>query len=141
MNTHLLLALSQYGISERSKGDNPIILNYAKECGIDGIVNDEISWCSIACNWVSFKCGLPMSHSPMARSWLKVGVETVNPVPGDVVVLWRESPESWKGHVGYYINYSEDKSLIFVYGGNQGNRWCIQAFSVNMILGFRKIDL
>ena len=136
---HLQIALSQYGVSEQNVGDNPVILNYAKEAGIDGITNDEISWCSIFMNWVCFKAGLPMSKSPAARSWLNVGEQTTAPQTGDIVVLWRDSPDSWKGHVGIFINYSADKHMIFVLGGNQGNRVCIQSLSATMILQFRKL--
>lgn len=139
MNGLLKIALSQYGVSERSTGDNPVILNYAKESGIDGIANDEISWCSIFINWCCFKAGLQHSGSPSARSWLNVGEETKQPETGDIVVLWREAVDSWKGHVGIYINLSEDKNMVFVLGGNQGNRVCVQTFSVNMILGFRRL--
>ncbi len=136
---HLLLALSQYGVTEVHEGDNPVILNYAKESGMDQMPNDEMNWCSILMNWVAFKCQLPMSKSPAARSWLNVGTEVKEPMIGDVVVLWRVSPDSWQGHVGIFIRLTEDKKFIFILGGNQGNKVCIQPFPITQLLGYRRL--
>lgn len=136
---HVLIALSQYGVSENKTGDNPVILNYAKECGMDQMPNDEMSWCSIFMNWVAFKCGLPMSHSPAARSWLNVGVQVTDPQMGDVAVLWRVKPDSWQGHVGIFISYGADKKIVFLLGGNQGDKVWIVAFPVEQVLQFRRI--
>lgn len=131
------LALSQYGVSEVINGDNNIILNYSKEAGIDGITNDEISWCSIFVNWVCFKCVLPRSGSPMARSWLKVGEETKKPVIGDIVVLWRGNPDGWQGHVGFFI--SENDTQVYILGGNQNNQVCILPYPKYRVLSYRKL--
>lgn len=136
---HLEIALSQYGMSERLTGDNPVILNYAADCGMDKMPNDEMSWCSIFMNWVCFQAGLPRSDSPAARSWLKVGEQATTPTLGDVVVFWRVDPNSWQGHVGLFINFSEDRNFVYVLGGNQCNRVCIQTFSTEQVLQFRKI--
>ena len=56
-----------------------------------------------------------------------------------IAIFWRESPESWKGHVGIYIN--EDDGNIFLLGGNQGpNRSVmIQRYSMDRLLGYRRL--
>lgn len=135
------IALNEYGVTETLQGDTPRILQYAKEAGIANINNDEISWCSIFVNWVCKQAGLEMSHSPAARSWLTIGEDTKDPEMGDVVVLWRVSPTDWRGHVGFYINHSEDGQWIYLLSGNQGNRVCIQTFSINQILSYRKLKV
>jgi uncharacterized protein (TIGR02594 family) len=138
--TPIEIALSQYGVAEYVKGDNATILNYSKEAGITGIDNEGISWCSIFMNWVFFKAGLPHSKSASARSWLNVGVEVKEPQIRDVVVLWRDSVDSWKGHVGLFVAFSEDKRFVYILGGNQGDKVCIEAFAVVRVLQYRRIE-
>ena len=116
-----MTALSQYGVKERTGAeDHPQILNYFNTLGFDGAkLHDETAWCSAYANWVAKVAGYEYSGSLTARSWLGVGESTDEPQPGDVVVLWRESPSSWKGHVGFYIK--ETRRYVYVLGGNQRN--------------------
>jgi len=119
---------------------NPEVLKYAKETGIRGINTDEVPWCSTFINWCAMKTGVPKSGKPNARSWLKVGTNTSDPSPGDIVVFWRESIDSWKGHVGVFMGYSSDGKRVFSLGGNQGNAVSIAAYDANKVLGYRKLD-
>jgi uncharacterized protein (TIGR02594 family) len=80
----------------------------------------------------------PHSGKLNARSWLTVGGETSEPEVGDIVVLWRESPTSWKGHVGFYVR--ETEHLIFVLGGNQHNQVGINGYGKHRLLGYRKLQ-
>jgi hypothetical protein len=43
-----------------------------------------------------------------------VGTKVAYPEPGDIVVFWRESPQSWKGHVGIFTGISFDKNGFIV---------------------------
>lgn len=133
------IALSQYGIKEIvGSKDNPEVLKYFDEIGFDGSkLKDETSWCSAFVNWVAKKSNKDYTKRLDARSWLKVGKETNQPEPGDIVVFWRESPKSWKGHVGFYVN--ETKEYINVLGGNQSNQVKISAYPKSRLLGYRKI--
>ncbi|GAA0892643.1 TIGR02594 family protein [Fulvivirga kasyanovii] len=135
------IALSQYGVKEvPGKLHNPTIINYSWETGFKGIIDDETSWCSVFMNWCALKAGLQRSKQATARSWLKVGqVIRTAPKPGDIVIFWRESPASWKGHVGIFISYSEDKKLIYCLGGNQSNMVCIAPYEASKLLGFRRL--
>lgn len=136
---HLLLALSQAGIKEivgRDK-NNPVIVNYAKEIGHSWVKDDETAWCSIFVNWVAMKSGLERSGKLNARSWLKVGEPVKEPKMGDVVVLWRESKDSWKGHVGFFIR--ETKNWIYILGGNQGNQVKTAAYRKDRLLEYRRL--
>jgi peptidoglycan hydrolase-like protein with peptidoglycan-binding domain len=68
-----------------------------------------------------------------------VGTKVTNPEPGDVVVYWRESINSWKGHVGIFMGFSKDGSLVYTLGGNQGNAVSISAYKADEVLGFRRL--
>ncbi len=135
----LEIAVSQYGITEISGGrDNPEVLKYFDEIGYNGRqLHDETSWCSAFVNWCAKKAGLPFTHKLTARSWLNIGRKVDNPELGDVVVFWRESPRSWKGHVGLFIR--EDKGVIYVLGGNQRNQVNITAYSKDKLLNYIRL--
>ena len=136
----LQMALSQYGVKEISgKKNNPQILKYFKASGLDPErMNDETAWCSAFANWVVKQSGFMGSGKLTARSWLKIGESTQDPEPGDIVVLWRESPESWKGHVGFYIR--ETRRYVYILGGNQKDQVNIKAYPKTRILDYRKLN-
>ncbi len=118
---------------------NARILNYAKEAGFNQIKDDETPWCSVFLNWVALKAGLETTNQANARSWLNVGIPVVNPEPGDIVIFWREDPNSYKGHVGIFMGYSQDKARIYTLGGNQSNMVSQSAYLANNLLGFRRL--
>lgn len=132
-------ALSQYGVKETvGSKDHPQIINYFTSLGFDGNkLHDETAWCSAYANWVAKTAGYEFSGQLTARSWLTVGVSTATPEIGDVVVLWRESPKSWKGHVGFFIK--ETKRYVYVLGGNQSNKVCMKAYPKNRVLDYKKL--
>ncbi len=136
---HILLALSQIGIKEiAGKTDNPEVLKYFDEIGYSGAkLHDETSWCSAFVNWVCKKSGLPYSGKLTARSWLKVGRKVTQPQMGDVVVFWRESPKSWKGHTAFFIR--ETANWVYVLGGNQNNQVKISAYPKYRLLEYRRL--
>lgn len=141
MNTLLQTAFSQYGVTEISGAShNPTIVNYFKTIGHKWVTTDETAWCSAFANWVALKAGKKGSGKLDARSWLKTGNTTYRPVLGDVVVFWRESKSSWKGHVGFFIGYSEDNRYIYVLGGNQSNQVNIKPYPKSRLLGFRRLS-
>ena len=133
------IALSEFGVAEIvGKVDNPEVLKYFNDLGFDGAtLKDETAWCSAFANWVAQEAGCQISCKLNARSWLDVGVETKTPEKGDIVVLWRGSKTSWKGHVGFFIR--ETSRYIYVLGGNQGNRVSIQAYYKSRLLQYRDI--
>lgn len=141
MSQLLKIAFGQLGVKEIIGPEhNQTIVRYAKESGFNWVNDDETPWCSIFVSWVAMKCELKRSKKANARSWLHVGNHTTNPVPGDVVVFWRESPESWKGHVGFFMGYSKDASRVYCLGGNQGNQVSISAYAADTVLGFQKLQ-
>ncbi len=140
MQSLIKIAAGELGIKEIPGQDNEKrIIDYAKEAGFKGITDDETPWCSIFINWCCMKAGLQRTHRANARSWLSVGKPVENPVTGDIVIFWRERPDSWKGHVGIFMGYSKNRMQVFSLGGNQKNTVSIQAYDASHILGFRRL--
>lgn len=132
------IALSQIGIKEIIGGShNPEVLNYFHEIGHTWVKTDETAWCSAFINWCAKKANLSYSGKLNARSWLKIGKEVSSPRVGDVVVLWRESRESWKGHVGLFCR--EQNGYVYLLGGNQKNSVCTQAYPKKQLLQYRRL--
>ena len=140
MSSRLLnIALTQYGLKEvAGEENNPEIMKYFKEIGHTWVQNDETAWCSAFVNWCAKKAGKEYSGKLNARSWLKVGQEITDPVPGDIVILWREKKDSWKGHVGFFIRKNEE--AVWILGGNQGiGQVNIKPYSLHRVLDYRRI--
>ena len=129
-----------FGVREFTgrRNNNPKIVEFLRSVKAT-IMDDETPWCSAFINYVAIRTGYERSGSLLARSWLKVGRKIDNPVPGDVVILWRSSPRSWKGHVGFFLRFSDDGKRVLVYGGNQLDRVTLQWYPSYRILGFRRL--
>jgi uncharacterized protein (TIGR02594 family) len=140
MENLLKVAINELGIEEYSGIDNNLeVLKYAHDTGIDWITEDETPWCSTFVNWCAMKCKLPQSGKANARSWLNVGIKTSDPLPGDVVVFWRETLDSEKGHVAFFLGFNQDSSRVFVVGGNQANRVSITSYQVDHVLSYQRL--
>ncbi len=121
------------GIEEIPGGrHNPRIVEY-HQCSSLKASDDETPWCSSFANWCMAQAGIAGSGSAAARSWLAWGVPLAAPRRGCVVVLSRGAPPS--GHVGF-LERLED-GLLFLLGGNQGDRVSIAAFRAGRLLGYR----
>ena len=134
------IAKTQLGVKELSGSrNNPRIVDYHRTT-IDSArwkngMPDSVDWCSPFVNWVVKKAGINGTNKGNARSWLSWGQRLNKPVPGCVVVFWRDSLSSWKGHVGFYVG--EAGSHVKVLGGNQGNAVTISTYPKGRILGYR----
>lgn len=138
MTEILLEMLKMYGLKEVvGKENNPEIVKMFAEIGFDWVQDDETSWCSAAINYFCKKLGYERSGALDAKSWLKMPTIILKPTIGDIVVLWRESPDSWKGHVGLFI--TQDIDNVYILGGNQSNSICIMAYPRDRIIGFRQV--
>ncbi|MBU2492372.1 MAG: TIGR02594 family protein [Bacteroidetes bacterium] len=141
MNNIIKIAVSQLGVSEiKGENDNPIIIKYVEESGIKDFSHDEIPWCSVFVNWCCKKAGLEYTGKANARSWLDIGININDPLPGDIVVFWRNYRESWQGHVAFFLGFNRSGNNVFVLGGNQNNMVSITEYSTEKILGFRRLN-
>lgn len=134
------IARAETGVKEvPGAASHPRILEYLQCCdGVPAGADDETPWCSAFANFCMSRAGLTGTRSLGARSWLKWGraVELQEAQPGDVVVLWREDPESWKGHVGFYDG--RDGQAILLLGGNQQNTVNVRPYPRERLLGVRR---
>lgn len=132
-------ALSQYGVKEvTGKAANPQIIKYFETLGYDGAkLHDETAWCSAFVNWVAKTENYAYTGKLNARSWLTIGESTAIPTLGDIVILWRESPTSWKGHVGFFVK--QTKRYVYILGGNQNNSVSIKAYPKSNVLDYKKL--
>ncbi|PCJ22185.1 MAG: hypothetical protein COB04_00030 [Gammaproteobacteria bacterium] len=137
----LKVAMTQLGIKEvKGAEHNASIVRYAQETEMEKISDDETPWCSTFVNWCAKESSLPMSKKANARSWMHVGITATTPIPGDVVVFWRESVHSWKGHVGIFMGFNHNASRVFCLGGNQGDQVSIAEYDANKVLGYRRLE-
>ena len=132
------LAKTQLGVKEYVNGSNKQIETYHKFSSPKNNtpMDDSVPWCSSFMCWCFESAGLDSTNSASARSWMKYGKETKEPKLGDVVVFWRESKSSGKGHVGLFMGFTKQGN-INVLGGNQSDMVCIQPRSKDQLLGFR----
>lgn len=138
MKEVLIEMLSHYGMKEvEGANSNPDILAFFKELGYNVADDSTTAWCSASLSYFAKKCGYEYSKTLDARSWLKMPIMVLKPEVGDVVVFWRESPQSWKGHVGLYI--AQDNNIVYTLGGNQNNSISISAYPKDQLLGYRKL--
>jgi uncharacterized protein (TIGR02594 family) len=119
--------------------DTPRILWYHGFTALKA-AHDEISWCSAFMCAAHEVCDIPSTKNAAARSWLTWGKDvSKEPQVGDVVILWRDRPDGWKGHVAFLAApYKSGDELIVLLGGNQGNQVKLSRFPSNQILGFRR---
>lgn len=130
-------ALEEYGTKGIvGPGSNARIGEYLKTVGMSP--NDEIPWCSAFANWCMLQAGIPGTGKANARSWLnwkEAKMSLAAPVWGCVAILWRESPQSSKGHVGFYTGNTGTKVQLL--GGNQSNSVSIKEFPKDHVIGYR----
>ena len=97
-------------------------------------IDQSLDWCS----WFimrMFPIGvLPKEVDFAARSWLRIGIRKQVPMMGDLAVFWRESEQSWKGHVTIFIGMVGSEMLCL--GGNQDNQVKLSLYSFHKLIDF-----
>lgn len=103
----------------------------------------KADWCSAAMRVWHLRAGVECSRAtPAARSWLHLGepVELADAREGDVVVLWRDKPSNWQGHVGFLAKAPAAGEDLLLLGGNQRGSVCERSYPLNRLLGIRRIE-
>lgn len=129
--------LASREIGTREEGDNSgaAIARYRQlaQCG-----QDHDPWCAIFANAMFALCNPPVpgTKSASSQSFRSNGnfVKIDGPAVGAVTVFWRISPDSGKGHVGFYRG--ETSESIYVLGGNEGDMVQIEPMSKNQLIGY-----
>lgn len=103
--------------------DNPKILDWAHDLDIK-YSGDDVPWCGL---FVAHCIGSTLLEeflptNPLgARRWQSFGAQ-IKPRIGAIMVFWRETKSSGKGHVGFYTG--EDEIAYRILGGNQNDKVC-----------------
>lgn len=127
----LKLAAAELGF--REVPGNRGIEKYIELAGI-GKIGDP--WCAIFANAMLQEAGIDGSHSDMARSF-ETAPNFVNlggPALGCIVTMWRDSPTSGLGHVGFYTG--ENAKGIWIISGNDADGVREDPFDRKRITGY-----
>jgi len=131
-----VVAKSLLGEKEGSGSlDNQKIVELFRLVGHVEIKDDEVAWCAAFVGACLELAGYKSNGSLSARSYLKFGEPLAEPLEGCIVVFWRESRSSGKGHVGFYLR--RDDEFIYVLGGNQSDGVREQGYPIDRWLGYR----
>lgn len=112
---------------------NPTIEAWQSLAGIRR-PDDTVPWCAAFVTGVMHEAGFDFRTSS-ARAWGRFGKPLAAPRPGAIAVLWRESPTSPHGHVGFFER--EDARGIWLLGGNQGNAVTVRPYPRARLVGYR----
>ena len=110
---------------------------------------DDLPWCT---GFVSYvinksgyeKLGYPVSAKQLWNKGKKLGLEVKTPKAGDIICFWRNSPNSWQGHIG--IIEKVDSNYIYTIEGNLGKypsnvkRIKYKKDNVKRLLGYLRIS-
>ena len=135
--TPMEFAQGYLGVSEDR--DYEVLSSFIRKAIPDFDDPRNTAWCAGFVNGILNEAGKEGNSSLRARSFLdwSGGTEVDTPTDGDIVVFWRESPESAKGHVGFFAGY-DDSGDILVLGGNQDNTVSIKSYPKERLLGIRR---
>ena len=129
------MSLIEIALSRYATKYNPL---YAEELGL--ILPKGSNWCGLFVGWCMAQLQMELpEHPQVARRYLKIGEPVESPKVGDIVVFWRESKNSWKGHVSIFVRADEDNNKVYCLGGNQGGLVNITAYDSRKVLGFRRV--
>lgn len=142
-NDAILAAAGEYlGLAEwPGAKHNPAILEMFAKVGHKGVTSDETPWCAAFVGAILASLGLPHTGKLNAKSYLAYGqsVRMQDARPGDIVVLWRNSPTSWEGHVAFFVRFEGNK--VILRGGNQTNgKVTDDDYDIDRILAIRRAD-
>ena len=115
---------------------NAKIIEWFKDVGHGWVKDDETPWCAAFVGAVLEEAGHTSTRALNARSYLTWGHEVTKPQYGDIVVFWRGKKSGWQGHVAFYVK--EDKTHVWVLGGNQRNSVNITRYTKKQLLGYRR---
>lgn len=133
------LAVTYDGLAEvPGTRSNSTILGWIRQFFPWAKDDGQLAWCAIFINVMLERCGIKGTGKANARSFLYWGQSKKrSPRKGDIVVFWRVSPKSWKGHVAIYWS-GHGTGTIKVFGGNQRNKACFTNYPEQRVLDYRR---
>lgn len=136
------IALHFLGKDDRKAEDAFVLSEFIKKATGVVINVKTTAWCAAFANAVLGVQDISGTGKLTARSFLNWGQEVTEPVKGDIVVLWRESRKSWKGHVGFFDRfiYKNGTKFVRMLGGNQEQAAIVALndYPISRVLGYRR---
>lgn len=136
----LVQMLQLYGVKEYpGNEDNPVIIGWAKEVGLDGVYKkDVIAWCGLVMAVVAKRAGKEVVKDPLwALNWANFGIAVDEPMLGDVLVFRRyKNGKLIGGHVAIYVY--ETPTTYGCLGGNQADSVSITEIAKNRLAAARR---
>ena len=136
-------ALKEYGVAAiAGPRHNSRVQEFLRTVGFGR--TDEVAWCAAFMRWLFLEVTGKGVGKGNARSWetLEEPFQVKNignldkALPGDVVVLWRGSRRSWKGHVALFVRRTQNH--VYLLGGNQGGKVSIKRYPKSRVLAVRR---
>ncbi len=136
----LTVAATQIGVMEWDKGSNPVIekyLDFSTPSNRPSGLRDSVPWCAAYVAWALESAGMTSTNSLLARSYENWGVGVRHsPLPGDIIVFYRNSVRSGFGHVGFFLGFKNGNVLVL--GGNQDNQVNVTEYSTARMTDIRR---
>jgi len=135
-----IMASEEKGLRElRGPENNPSVVQFFADVGHGWVKDDETAWCAAFVGAMLERAGLRSTRALNARSYLEWGQEISleDAKVGDVLVFWRNSPDDWRGHVGFFVNRAG--THLEVLGGNQSDAVTVQRYPVSRLLSVRRM--
>ncbi|SFI84550.1 TIGR02594 family protein [Albimonas pacifica] len=132
--------LAQAFVGMNENKDARVLSQFIKRASGTKLDPAKTAWCAAFVNAILGASGGEGTGRLNARSFLEFGTKAETPQIGDVAVFWRESPESWKGHVGFYAGKvrKNGRDYIKVLGGNQGDSVSEALYPADRLLDVRR---
>ena len=145
----LAVAIAEMNAGHGEVGGNnmgPHVTRY-----LNGIVGTPNDWCAGFVSFCFSTSGqpIPFKYSVGARDildqlkakgWAVKPDNTHPPLPGDIIVWWRQAPSSWKGHIG--IVHSYDNGIVRTIEGNKTSMvgsFVYTLGAIDKLLGFARV--
>jgi len=126
-------------LGKTESDDHKVLTSFIKQVNPQFDNVKDMAWCAGFVNAVLNGVDRKGTGKLNARSFLNWGKSVSEPQEGDVVVFWRESKSSWKGHVGFFAGFDDDGDIL-VLGGNQNNSVSIKSYDKDRLLGYRRSE-
>ena len=142
------VAVAEYAGGHGEQGGNnmgPDVKRY-----LNG-VNPPAYWCAAFVSYCFKNSGQPMPFiydlgarsilaQLRAKGWGVKPTDAAPPLPGDLLVFWRNSPSSWEGHIGIVFGYAD--GIVQTIEGNKTpkvGKFSYTLGAIDKLLGFARV--
>src|SRR5690606_20973337 len=145
----LRAAVAEYMAGAGESGGNNMGPDVAKY--LSPILSPPADWCAGFVSYCFRNSGQPMPYNYSlgardvlkqltAKGWRVEPSQSNPPLPGDVIVWWRNSPTAWQGHIGLVHSYAD--GIVTTIEGNKTpkvGKFSYTLGAINRLLGFARV--